>query len=343
MDTALTAHFCQNYFDNAKNNDCSTNVEFIRSLFGLATGAILAAGHSFKQIKEELGKEFADWLHSNEFVKNDANKLIKLFDYFGDNLDALSEVCPLQLLRLLAPNQRASRAVLADLIVRCGDSAISSADIDSIQREHKIKPIPKIKPLTPQLSEYANIEIDSNVNVGMIGNQQGGVGIFRLEVKDYQLANQLDTEWKESGFTANQWMRFMSSSARAVQDISQIVLGRAIANESELDELIVTLKGSKLGVQSKDIISSLSQTDVGRGIDVLPTAVANCLNKIKDLDRQIASSSESFGTDAMNRRFCREDCSSVITQLKMLAVEHELDFEALLLTVIDSTRIALYC
>lgn len=334
MDTALTAQFCQNYFDNAKNNDCSTNVEFIRSLFGLATGAILAAGHSFKQIKEELGKEFADWLHSNEFVKNDANKLIKLFEYFGDNLDALSEVSPLQLLRLLAPNQRASRAVLADLIDQCGDSTISSADIDSIQREHKIKPIAKIKPLTPQTSVVANVEMESNVDLSMVGNQQGGVGIFRLEVKDYQLANQLDSQWKQSGFTANQWMRFMSSSARAMQDIAQIVLGRAIANESELDELIVTLKESKLEVQSKDIISSLSQTDVGRGINVLPTAVANCLNKIKDLDSEIASSSESFGT---------EDCDRVITQLKMLAVEHELDFEALLLTVIDSTRIALYC
>ena len=210
MDTALTSLFCQKYFENGLNDNTTTNAEVIRSLLGLATGAMLAAGQYFKQSKEELGREFLGWLHGNEFVTSDANRLIKLFDYFGDNFDALSEVSLLQLLRLLAPNQRASRAVLADFIDEYGNSAVSCADIDSIQHEHKIKPIPTIKRLTPQPSEYANVEIESNVDVRMVGNQQGGVGIFRLEVKDYTLANQLDTEWKESGFTANQWMRFMS-------------------------------------------------------------------------------------------------------------------------------------
>lgn len=334
MDIALTAQFYQNYFDNAINGDCSTNVEeVIRSLLGLATGAMLAAGQSFKLRKEELGKEFAGWIHSNEFVTGDANKLIKLFDYFGDNFDSLTEVSPFQLLRLLAPNQRGSRAALADFIDECGDSAVSSADIDSIQREHKIKPVPKIKSLTPQPSTVANVEIEPKVDLRMVGNQKGGVGIFRLEVKDYQLANELDTQWKESGFTANQWMRFMSSSARAVQEISQIVLGRTIANESELDELLVTLKGSKenfFEVAYSDIKTTLSQIDLGSEIDELPSAVSDCLKKIKDLNSKIAGFTSPVGSDAMTRRMHKEDRDKAIASLKMLAVEYELDIELLL-------------
>ena len=124
-----------------------------------------------------------------------------------------------------------------------------------------------------------------------------------------------------------------------VQDISQIVLGRAIANELELEELLVALKGSKLEVQSKDIISSLSQIDVGSSIDKLPSVVADCLRKIYELDSKIASSTESFGTDAMMHPRSQEDRDKLIVQLKMLAVEHELDFEALLLTVTDSTKV----
>ena len=349
MDIALTAQFYQNYFESDFNDDCSTNVvEAIRSLLGLATGAMLAAGQSFKLRKEELGKEFGDWLHSNEFVTSDASKLIKLFDYFGDNFDALSSVSPLQLLRLLAPNQRVSRDHLADFIDECdeGGFVVTCADIDAIQKQHKIKPTPTIKSLAAQpsvVSVVSNVEVESKVDVGMVGNQQGGVGIFRLEVKDYQLANQLDTEWKESGFTANQWMRFMSSSVRVVQDIAQVVLGRTIADESQLSELIVAIKGNLVEATPSDATTYLSQIDVGSSVDELPTAVIDCLKKINELNSKIASSTESFGTDAMMRRSDRQDRDKLIVKLKMLAVEHELDFEALLLITTDSTGIALYC
>jgi hypothetical protein len=327
MDIALTDHFYQKYFDKDVNSDVATSAEDIRSLLGIATGAMLAAGQSLKQLKDELGKEFAAWMDDNEFVKSDASKLIKLFDYFGENFDALSEVSPLQLLRLLYPNQRASRAVLADLIDECGDSPVSCADIDSIQREHKIKSVPTVKSLPPQTSAVPN---ESNVDFRMVGNQKGGTGIFRLEIKDHQLANQLDNEWKESGLTANRWMRFMSSSARAVQEIAQVVLGRTIVDESELDELTIAIKESKVEVAYGDIKTDLSQIDVGIGIDELPSAVSDCLNKINDLDRKIASYTSSVGTDAIMRRICREERDSALHKLKMLAVEYEINIEALL-------------
>lgn len=337
MDIALTAQFYQKYFFDGVNNDAATNVEDIRSLLGLATGAMLAAGESLKQLKEELGKEFTGWIYCNEFVTSDANRLIKLFDYFGENFDALSEVSPFQLLRLLAPNQRASRAVLADLVDE-SDSAISCADIDSIQREHKIKSVPTIKSQQVQAPVAPIVQIEPNVNFSMVGNTQGGTGIFRLEVKDHQLANQLDNEWKESGFTANQWMRFMSSSACAVQEIAAFVLGRPIVNLSELDELILAIKGSKIEVASGDLGTNLSQIEVGNGIDELPTAVSDCLSKINDLDTKIARYSSPIGTDAMMRRICRQERSEALHKLKMLAIKYELDIESLLCTTTQDIR-----
>ncbi len=332
MDIALTDQFYQKYFFDGVNSDATTNVEGIRSLLGLATGAMLAAGQSLKQLKDELGKEFSAWIYSNEFVTSDANRLIKLFDYFGENFDALSEVSPFQLLRLLAPNQQASRAVLADLVDESVDSAISCADIDSIQREHKIKSVPTIKLIPVQAPVAPIVKIEPNVNVSMVGNQQGGTGIFRLEVKDHQLANQLDNEWKESGFTANQWMRFMSSSARTVQEIAQVVLGRTIANESELQELIVAIKGSKIEVACEEVVANFSQIGVGNGIDELPTTVSDCLRKINDLDSEIARYTSPIGRDAMTRRSCREEREEAMRKLKMLAAEYELDIESLLCT-----------
>jgi hypothetical protein len=341
MDIALTAQFCQKYFENGSNDGAATNVEAIRSLLGLATGAMFAAGELFKQTKEELGREFAGWIYSNEFVTSDANRLIKMNEYFGDNFDALSSVSPLQLLRLLVPSQSASRSELDDFIDECNEAGftVSCADIDSIQKQHKIKPIPTIKSLAaPQTPEVPN---ESKVNVGMVGNQQGGVGIFRLEVKDYTLANELDTQWKESGFTANQWMRFMSTSARVVQDIAQVVLGRPIVDESELDELLVALKVNKAEANNGDVFAA-TQIDVGGDVDWLPTAVSDCLNKISQLNSEIASCTEPFGTHAMMRRMYREERADAIASLKMLAVEHELDIESLLLSVTNSTKVQDY-
>jgi hypothetical protein len=324
MDIALTDQFYQKYFENGSNGDLATNAEEeIRSLLGIALGAMLAAGQSLKQRKEELGKGFTAWISNNEFVKSDANKLIKLFDCFGENFDGLNGVNPIALLKLLTPNQRASRAVLADLIDESGDSAVSCADVDSIQREHKIKSVPTIKSVN-------TAEIESNVDLKMVGNQKGGTGIFRLEVKDYQLANQLDNEWKESGFTASQWMRFMSSSARAVQEIAQVVLGRNIVDESELDRLTVAIKESMVEVACGDMKTDFSPVDVGSGINELPLAVTECLTKIKNLEMKIASCKSPVGTDAMMQRIRLLERESLLHKLKMLAVEYELDIETLL-------------
>jgi hypothetical protein len=118
-----------------------------------------------------------------------------------------------------------------------------------------------------------------------------------------------------------------------VQEISQIVLGRTIANESELDELLVALKGSKenfFEVAYSDIKTTLSQIDVASEIDQLPSAVSDCLKKINDLNSKIAGFTSPVGSEAMMRRMHKEDRDKAIASLKMLAAEYELDIEVLL-------------
>ncbi|MBW4671457.1 MAG: hypothetical protein KME60_29550 [Cyanomargarita calcarea GSE-NOS-MK-12-04C] len=322
MDLALTDHFCQNIFSCPSNDDIATNAENIRSLMGLATGAMLAVGQIFQQTKDELGKGFKDWAYSNEFVMSDANKLIKLFDYFGENFDALTGVSPLQLLRLLVPSHEESRGVLADLIDECGN--VSCADIASICASHKIKRVPTIK------SQQAT-NTEPIVELKMVGNQQGGTGIFRLEVKDHQLASELDTQWKQSSMPAHQWMRFMSSSVRVVQEIASVVLGRNLTHESELDELRKLL--FKETTQDLGVVAESIDSEVMLEVDGLPMIVRDCLNKIEELNSKTASLTSPVGTDAMMRRIYREERDSAIASLKLLAVEYEIDLPSLLFRV----------
>jgi hypothetical protein len=323
MDIAHTDHFYQTFLENGSNGDVVTNIEEdIRSLMGMATGAMLVAGQLLKQKKEELGKRFAAWIDNNEFVKSDANKLINMSNCFGENFDALSEVSPLALLRLLPSNQRVSRAVVADFIDECGDNAVTCADIDSIQREHKIKSVPTKSPT----------EVESNVDLKMVGNQKGGTGIFRLEVKDHQLANQLDNEWKESGFTANQWVRFMSSSARSLQEIAQVVLGRNIVNEFDLGRLTAAIKEGMVEAACGKIKtdSSLDDDDDIDSLSKLPSAVTECLRKINILETKIDSCKRPTGTEAIMQRIRILERESLLYQIQALAVEYELDIEQLL-------------
>jgi hypothetical protein len=325
MDIAHTDHFYQKIFENGSNGDLVTNIEEdIRSLMGMATGAMLVAGQLLKQKKEELGKRFAAWIDGNEFVKSDANKLINMSNCFGENFDALSEVNPLGLLRLLGSNQRVSRAVVADLIDECGDGTVSCADIDSIQREHKIKSVRR----------KSATEVESNVDLKMVGNQKGGTGIFRLEIKDHQLANQLDNEWKKSGFTASEWVRFMSSSARSLQEIAQVVLGRNIVNEFDLGRLTSAIKEGMVeaacGKIKTDSVPDDDYDDDVDSLSKLPSAVTECLRKINILEAKIDSCKRPTGTEAILQRIRILERESLLYQIQALAVEYELDIEELL-------------
>ncbi|BDA70671.1 hypothetical protein CAL7716_048370 [Calothrix sp. PCC 7716] len=156
--------------------------------------------------------------------------------------------------------------------------------------------------------------------VKMVGNQPGGTGIFRLEVKSPELANQIDTEWKQSGCSPDKWMQFVLASTHKIQDIAQVVLGRKIVEVSELSELDVVIDRSQsinnlVGVE-------LEIDDFGR---VLPSQVVECLNKLRDLDVSLENYSNPIA-----RRLHREERATVLAQLKILAEEYQLDIESLI-------------
>jgi hypothetical protein len=341
MDVLLTAQFAQNYFFSGCNSDVVMDVESIRALLGLATGALLAAGESFKQYKDDLGKNFSGWMYSNNFVLSDVNKLIKLFDYFGDSFDELSGVNVLELLKLLAPSQRASRAVLSDAVdeVRAGAiPKIRCADIDSISKQHKIISTPTIKRNSGSSVVSVAPSNEDSVSLSMVGNQLGGTGIFRLEVKDYELANQLDSEWKESSMSKPSWVRFLSESARAVQEIAQVVLGRKLNDASELDELtssvLRTNHLSSLQVKVEDNIDIVAPDcckEVTASSTTLPDVIQEILNKFSILGGQVIRlNAQPKGISAMMQSICRTERDILVHELKQYAESFRLNVDSLL-------------
>ena len=341
MDALLTAQFAQNYLFSGYNSDAVMDVESIRTLLGLATGALLAAGESFKQYKEELGKNFSGWVYSNEFVLSDVNKLIKLFDYFGDSFDEFSSVNVLELLKLLTPSQRVSRAVLADAVdeVRAGAiPRITCADIDSISKQYKIISTPTIK--RNSVSSVVSVAKSNEdlVELLMVGNQLGGTGIFRLEVKDHELANQLDSEWKKSEMSKPSWVRFLSGSARAIQEIAQVVLGRKLNDASELDELTVAVRGTNhlssnhVKVQDNiDIVAPVNCEAVEASSTALPEVIQEILNKFSILGGQVIRlNAQPKGISAMMQSICRSERDILVHELKQYAEYEGLNVNSLL-------------
>jgi hypothetical protein len=168
---------------------------------------------------------------------------------------------------------------------------------------------------SPQaLKRAATEENKSSANEStaeMVGNQSGGTGIFRLEVKSHELANQLNTEWKESGLSPDKWMQFMSASTNKIQDIAQTVLGHQILEVSELVKL--------------DVLINQSQSDKFVGVEqTLPTQVIIVLKRLHCLDETIARCS-----NANARRLYREERQQMSTHLKILAAEYQLDVDSL--------------
>jgi hypothetical protein len=117
MSIALTAQPSQNFYFQSSNFNKVTVADDIRSLFGLASVALMAAGEAFKQAKDNLSRaRFGDWLRNNGFVPADASKLINLFDYFGDAFNNLDTVSPLSLIRLVAPSSEDARYALEEML-----------------------------------------------------------------------------------------------------------------------------------------------------------------------------------------------------------------------------------
>ncbi|RUS94374.1 hypothetical protein DSM106972_093590 [Dulcicalothrix desertica PCC 7102] len=304
MDIALTAQLYQVFLPQPAKLNLATAADDIHSLLELASGALMAAGEVLKQTKQHLSRaRFSDWLDKNDFVTGDANKLIKLFESFGNIYDDLTTVSPLSLMGLLAPKYGTARDALVDMVeeFRKINDTVTTQDVETLRKAHS--PQPK----------------KAQAVVKMVGNQPGGTGIFRLEVKSPELANQIDTEWKQSGCSPDKWMEFVLASTHKIQDIAQVVLGRKIVEVSELSELDVVIDRSQninnlVGVE-------LEIDDFGQ---VLPSQVVECLNKLRDLDVSLDNYSNPIA-----RRLHREERATVLAQLKILAEEYQLDIESL--------------
>ncbi|BAZ10578.1 hypothetical protein NIES4071_24010 [Calothrix sp. NIES-4071] len=319
MDIALTTQLFQHFSAQPSNQSMATIADDIRSLLGLASGALMAAGEALKQAKDNLSRaRFGDWLNENGFVSADVNKLIKLFEYFGDAFDDLTTVNPLSLMRLLAPSGETARNALFNTVQQNQQTGevVTSQSVEDIRKLHSPQP----KPRAPK-KQHAPNENDSIIK--MVGNQPGGTGIFRLEVKNHELANQLDTEWKESGCSADKWMQFMSASTHKIQEIAQVVLGRKIADVSELSELNILIGKSQTQLSDNKFVDV--ELEIDDLVQVLPSQIVDCLNKLRDLDESIVRYSNPIA-----RRMHREERTGVLAQLKMLAAEYQLDVESLL-------------
>lgn len=112
----------------------------------------------------------------------------------------------------------------------------------------------------------------------------------------------------------------MSASTHKIQDIAQVVLGHKITDVSELSQLDVVIGKSQ---SLDDLVGvELEIDDFGQ---VLPSQVVECLNKLRDLDMSIDNYSNPIA-----RRLHREERAQVLSQLKILAEEYQLDIESLI-------------
>lgn len=308
MDMALTDQLWQIFSAQPAKLNLATAADDVHSLFGLASGALMAAGEVLKQAKQHLSRaRFSDWLDKNDFVTADANKLIKLFESFGNIYNDLTTVSPLSLMGLMAPRYGDAKDALLDMVeeFRQFNDTVTTQDIEALRKLHSPQPKKTSK--------------DESV-IEMVGNQPGGTGIFRLEVKNHELANQLDTEWKQSGYSPDKWMEFMSASTHKIQDIAQVVLGHKITDVSELSQLDVVIGKSQ---SLDDLVGvELKIDDFGQ---VLPSQIVDGLDKLRDLDMSI----DNY-TNPIARRLHREERAQVLAQLKILAEEYQLDIESLI-------------
>lgn len=323
MDIALTAQLFQNFTAQPSKQSTATIADDIRSLLGLASGALMLAGEAFKQAKGNLSRaRFGDWLDKNGFVSADANKLIKLFEHFGDAFDDLSTINPLSLIRLVVPSAEDAREALLEMVeeYREINEIVTSQEVETVRKVHSPQ----------QTKRAATKEDESNATIEMVGNQPGGTGILRFSVKNHELANQLDTEWKQSGCSPDKWMQFMLASTHKIQEIAQVVLGREIVHVSELSQLDVVIDFSQSN--NKFVGVELKIDDFGQ---VLPSEIVDNLNKLRDLDENIARytaamENNPLGTNPMFLRISREQRTKVLSQLEILAAEYQLDVESLI-------------
>jgi hypothetical protein len=326
MDLTLTAQLFHNIYnqppkcDVDKDSHMATVASDIQSLFGLASGALIAAGEAFKQAKESLSrKSFNNWLEDNGFASADVNKLMKMFECFSGNFDDLITVSPLSLMRLLAPSGENARNALFNIVQTYQQTGevVTSQQVEDIRKTHSPQPKPRV------VSQQDKSDATDSV-IKMVGNQPGGTGIFRLEVKSHELANQLDTEWKESGYISpDKWMQFMLASTNKIQEIAVVILGRKIVDVSELSELDVLIsKSQNQESENKFVGVELEIDNLGQ---VLPPQIVDCLSKLNDLDESVA-----HYTNPIARRMHRQERASVFAQLKTLAAEYQLDVDSLL-------------
>jgi hypothetical protein len=336
MDILLSAQFAENLFTSTSDQCVASIEEEIRTTFTIAAGMLMRAGELFNEKKEELGRKFFKWVVDNHFVIGDANKLIDLFNNFGEGFDALNEVSVLQLLKTLIPSHDTSRDVLMGEIDLWRDGSrekLTCADVESIAIANRTSRTPTKNSAVVAAPSTNNEDVETS----MVGNQFGGTGIFRLEVKNPELASQLDSELKQSGQTNGQWLNFLSSSARAVQEIAQVVLGRKLNDASELDELIVVVKKERGIEVSEVVIQQVSPLDTATLADntELPTPVIECLNRLSNVFGKVEYfKSRPQGISSMMADACEMDRKRFMNQLEALSAEYGLNFDDLVARIV---------
>jgi hypothetical protein len=343
MNSLLSSHFSGKIFDDNFDDNVEGLLKYSQALLKCSTSALITVGENLLKIKAKVGKEFPQLIDAEGFARYDINKLIKLFEYFGDENPNLLEVGPLVLLRLCASNCEDGRKELHNRLEN-SDEPITQQEVDEIRIAHK----PPSKP-----------RATSKNTASMVGNQQGGVAIFRMEVKEPVLASQCDDSFKQSGGTFDSWMRQLLSSFGLVGELANATLGKNISHVSDIEELRTTLESQNLLVESKNLLVSdeeelavpsnpygqVSDFSSGFGSEFdseLPEPVQECIASLLQLDEQLAQYTGSTSSHTMMRRICLDDRREIEEQLQFLCKEFDLDYQSLIVDKRIENRLVMF-
>lgn len=223
-----------------------SSIDKIHSLFATATETLVQIGSVLSEQKEQLGKQFKAWVEGNELAMNEVSKLIKLSENFDTVASELTHTNPLTLLRLLGSNSTESAYTFVNLVEELQESDDKATDFDiiAIKKVHDVK-IVKAQPKN----------------------------ILRIEVKEPDEVAKLNESFSNSDYMSYEnWLVFLNESNEAMQQVSEVVLGRKISKKEELPELLTVLLPK--------------EKEVKQAIEIIyPTEVVNVTHEtVKELE-----------------------------------------------------------
>lgn len=289
--------------------------EEVKALFTLSSGYAMLLGKTLAAQKEKLGRKFKSWLDELGITRADATKYIKMWQLFGDIGSELLDAGTLPLFRLSSPNLTQARYELRQRLEE-DDTPITQQEVDAIRLANKPAPSSGSKAL-------------------MVGNQKGGTGIFRIEVKEDVLAAKCEDSFKKSGISCDSWMAKLLSCLGLVGDMANVVLGKGISHVSDVDELRATLESQNFFAANQiDLSVALSQENPFDDFGLeLPEQVRACVAELLRLDEEIACYQSPVGSEGLMKRVCIKQRRSIEEQLQALCNEFGLDYRALMVDI----------